>query len=62
MDRAGGIGEVVDLEPLDLLVDRRAGRQQGRDGDQGAQMRRHALPQVEAGQERRAETAGDRRD
>ena len=60
MDRAAGIGEIVDLEPLDLLVDRRAGRQQRRDGDQGAQMRRHALPQVEAGQQRRAEAAGDR--
>ena len=60
MDRAGGIGKVVDLESLDLLLDRLASRQQRRDGDQGAQMRRHPLPQVEAGQKRRAETAGDR--
>ena len=61
MDVAAGIGEIVNLEPLDLLVDRRARRQQGRDGDQGAQVRRHAVAQVQAGQERRAEAAGDRR-
>ena len=60
MNRAGGIGEIVNLEPLDQLVDgcawlvskvgmatsvRRVGR--------------HALAQVEAGQQRGAETAGD---
>ena len=60
MDRAGGIGKIVDLESLDLLLDRLASRQQRRDGDQRAKVRRHSLPQVEAGQERRAETAGDR--
>ena len=40
-----GIGEIVDLQPLELLVDRRAGRQQRRDGDEGAQLRRHAVAQ-----------------
>ncbi len=60
MDRAAGIGEIVDLEPLDLFVDRRTSHQQCRDDDQSAQMRRHPLPQIEAGQERCAEAAGNR--
>ena len=60
VDRPGGIGEIVNLEALDLLFDRLARRQQCRNGDQGAQVRWHALPQVEAGQQRGAESAGDR--
>ena len=60
MHGAAGIGEIVHFQPLKLLVDGRAGRQQRRDGDEGPQLRRHARPELEAGQQHRAEAAGDR--
>ena len=59
MNRTGRIGEMVDLEALDQLFDRRLGRQQGGNGHDRPQMRRHALAQLKAGQQRGAETSGD---
>ena len=43
-------GEIVDLEPLDVLLDGRASRQQRGHHDHGAQMRRDAIAQRKTGQ------------
>ena len=45
MEIAVRAGEVMDLQPLDLLLDRLACRQQRRHRDQRAQMRGHAVAQ-----------------
>ena len=58
-DVAVGIRQVVHLEPLDLLIDLRAARQQGRHDDHGPQARRHALAQLESRQRARAEQRRD---
>ena len=50
-------GEVVDLQMLDLLLDRRRGGQQRRHRDERAQLRGHAVAQFQGGQQRRAEAA-----
>ena len=59
-------GEVMDFQPLDLLLDRRVRRQQRRHRDERAQMRGHAVAQLQGRQERRAEAerhgAVDQRD
>ena len=47
--------EVVDLQTLDLLVDRRHRRQQRRHRDEGTQMRGHATAKFQGRQQRRAE-------
>ena len=54
--------EMMDLETLDLLLDRVACRQQRRHRDERAQMRGHAVAQLQSGQERGAEAAVSRRD
>ena len=47
---------MVNLQPLDLLVDRRAAGQQRRHDDDGAQIRGHAVAKFEPGQKCRAPT------
>ena len=47
--------QVVDLQTLDLLLDRRGRRQQRRHGDERAQMRGHATAKFQSRQQRRAE-------
>ena len=49
----------MNLEPFDLLFDCRGSRQQNGYGYQGPQLRRDALAQCQAGQNRRAEPASD---
>ena len=49
--------EVVDLQTLDLFLDRRGRRQQRRHGDERAQMRGHAVAEFQSGQRRCAEAA-----
>ena len=54
------VGEVVNLQPFDLLADRRdAGEQRGHDDD-GAQIGRNSAPQFQSGQRRCADELGDR--
>ena len=55
MEVAFRAGEMMDLQPLDLLLDRLACRQQRRHRDERAQMRGHAVAQLQGGQERGAE-------
>ncbi len=57
MNGAFGAGEVMNLQPLDLLLDRGARGQQHRHRDQRAQACRHAVAQLQGGQEGRAQAA-----
>ena len=47
--------EVVDFQPLDLLLDRLARRKHGRHRDERAEVRRNAVAKLQSGQQRRAE-------
>jgi len=47
--------EVVDLQPLDLLFDSLACREQRRHRDERAQMRGNTIAKFQSGQKRRAE-------
>ena len=51
MEIAFGICQVVDFEPLDLLFDVVVAREQHRHDDQGSKLRRHALGQLELGEQ-----------
>ena len=53
-------GQVVDLEPVQMFLDRRARAQHHRHRDQRAQLLGHAVAQREAGQAARAHAARDR--
>ena len=53
------IGEVVDLEPADLLVDVGFAREQRRHHDEGSEARRHPITKLEARQQPRAEQLHD---
>ena len=59
VNRAGRVGEMMYLEALDLFFDRRLRRQQRGNCHDRPQMRRHAIAQFEAGQQRGAEAPGD---
>ena len=59
MERALRAGQKVDFEPLNLIVDLRQRGQQGRDSDQCAQVRCHALAEIERGKQRCAKSPGD---
>ena len=56
------IGEVVDLEAVDLRLDVGLARQQHRHHDERPQVRRDAVVEVEPGQPARPQDVGDRRD
>ena len=49
--------KVVDLQTFDLLFERGLRREQGRDGNHGAQIHRHAIAQFQARQDRRTKSA-----
>ena len=51
--------QVVNLEALDLLVDRGARRQERRNDDDGAQVRRYAVAKLERGERVGVEIIGD---
>ncbi len=59
MQVAIGTGEVVDFQPLDLLLDRRRSGQQRRHGDDRAQMRGHAVGELQGWQEMGVEAEAD---
>ena len=60
MQIAFGRSQIVNLEPLDLLFDCLGRRQERGDGHERPQLRWHALTQRQAGQNGRADSAGDR--
>ena len=51
-------GQIVDLEALDVFLDGRGSREQGGHHDHGAQMRRDAFKEREAGDDRRSHASG----
>ena len=55
MKVAFGACEVVDLQPLNLFLDRRAGREHGRHRDHRAEVGRNAVAKLQSRQQRRAE-------
>ena len=58
-DRASTAGQIVHFQALYLLLEISLAGQQGRHGDQGAQVRWYALGQVETGQWLRPDTEDD---